>query len=165
MNRSSVLYRTDSYKVSHWLQFPEGAKRTFYYIESRGGGRERKFISGHNGRKYKNKKDYKTVWYSKAKTDPEYRKKKTQNKAKRGRDLKAQLLMNKGGKCSACGLLYDGTNACVFDFHHIDPTLKLFNVNVGTFNIHSISVINEEADKCIILCSNCHRLTHREMEY
>jgi nicotinamide phosphoribosyltransferase len=37
MNRDSVVYQTDSYKVSHWLQFPFGSTKSFYYIESRGG--------------------------------------------------------------------------------------------------------------------------------
>jgi nicotinamide phosphoribosyltransferase len=31
----SLVFKTDSYKVSHWLQFPEDVKKTFYYIESR----------------------------------------------------------------------------------------------------------------------------------
>lgn len=34
---SSVLYKTDSYKLSHWMQFPEGMEESEYYIESRGG--------------------------------------------------------------------------------------------------------------------------------
>jgi len=37
MNRNSIVYKTDSYKVSHWLQFPPNATKSFYYIESRGG--------------------------------------------------------------------------------------------------------------------------------
>ncbi|MCK9369160.1 nicotinamide phosphoribosyltransferase domain-containing protein [Candidatus Dojkabacteria bacterium] len=37
MNRNSLVYQADSYKVSHWLQFPENTNNTFYYIESRGG--------------------------------------------------------------------------------------------------------------------------------
>lgn len=34
MNR---LLNTDSYKASHWMQFPPETKSTFYYLESRGG--------------------------------------------------------------------------------------------------------------------------------
>ena len=28
---------TDSYKASHWLQYPPGTDATFFYVESRGG--------------------------------------------------------------------------------------------------------------------------------
>jgi nicotinamide phosphoribosyltransferase len=34
MNR---ILNTDSYKASHWLQFPPNTTETFYYLESRGG--------------------------------------------------------------------------------------------------------------------------------
>ncbi|MDO5653135.1 MAG: nicotinate phosphoribosyltransferase [Brachymonas sp.] len=33
----NLLLRTDSYKTSHWLQYPPGTQHTFSYIESRGG--------------------------------------------------------------------------------------------------------------------------------
>ena len=34
---SNLLLRTDSYKVSHWKQYPPGTQTVFSYIESRGG--------------------------------------------------------------------------------------------------------------------------------
>lgn len=37
INTNSLVFNTDSYKVSHWLQFPPGMKGSYYYIESRGG--------------------------------------------------------------------------------------------------------------------------------
>ena len=33
----NIILTTDSYKASHWLQFPPGAEHTHYYVESRGG--------------------------------------------------------------------------------------------------------------------------------
>lgn len=36
VNRKSLVFRTDSYKVGHWLQFPKN-QGSYYYIESRGG--------------------------------------------------------------------------------------------------------------------------------
>jgi len=33
----NLLLRTDSYKASHWLQYPPGAKKVHSYIEARGG--------------------------------------------------------------------------------------------------------------------------------
>lgn len=33
----NIILNTDSYKASHWLQYPPGTKNVFSYIESRGG--------------------------------------------------------------------------------------------------------------------------------
>lgn len=41
---NSIMGKTDSYKLSHFLQFPPGTQRTFYYIESRSEGEELKFF-------------------------------------------------------------------------------------------------------------------------
>lgn len=35
--QNNIILNTDSYKVSHYLQYPEGTKHVFSYIESRGG--------------------------------------------------------------------------------------------------------------------------------
>jgi len=37
MKDYNVILNTDSYKASHWLQYPEGTENVFSYIESRGG--------------------------------------------------------------------------------------------------------------------------------
>lgn len=37
LNRFNNIIDTDSYKASHWLQYPPGVKGVFSYIESRGG--------------------------------------------------------------------------------------------------------------------------------
>ena len=34
---NNLLLRTDSYKASHWLQYPPGTQTVFSYVESRGG--------------------------------------------------------------------------------------------------------------------------------
>jgi nicotinamide phosphoribosyltransferase len=34
---NNLLLRTDSYKASHWMQYPPGAQTVFSYVESRGG--------------------------------------------------------------------------------------------------------------------------------
>jgi nicotinamide phosphoribosyltransferase len=43
--RLTVL-NTDSYKVSHWLQYPPGTSHVFSYVESRGGAHERTLFFG-----------------------------------------------------------------------------------------------------------------------
>lgn len=37
VNTNNLLLNTDSYKASHWLQYPPGTENVFSYIESRGG--------------------------------------------------------------------------------------------------------------------------------
>ena len=61
----------------------------------------------------------------------------------------------KGGKCSICGY-----NKCIeaLDFHHIDPEEKEMNMSRGKSKAWNI--VLKELDKCILLCSNCHRELH-----
>jgi nicotinamide phosphoribosyltransferase len=43
---SNLLLNADSYKASHWLQYPPGTDATFFYLESRGGVYERTLFFG-----------------------------------------------------------------------------------------------------------------------
>lgn len=60
----------------------------------------------------------------------------------------------KGGKCEHCGYnKYRGA----LEFHHIDPTQKdVKNFKPGSSKKKFLA----EVDKCILLCSNCHREEH-----
>ena len=69
------------------------------------------------------------------------------------RDWKAEAVVYKGGKCALCGII---DSPCVYDFHHIDPASKDFNLGNST----SRERMFEELDKCILICSNCHRKLH-----
>lgn len=42
----NILLNTDSYKASHWLQYPPGTDATFFYVESRGGLYDRTLFYG-----------------------------------------------------------------------------------------------------------------------
>ena len=55
--------------------------------------------------------------------------------------------------CVKCG----DTRSYVIDAHHIDPTQKQFSI--GT-TVRGIKPTQQELDKCIPLCSNCHREFH-----
>jgi hypothetical protein len=55
--------------------------------------------------------------------------------------------------CDKCG----DTRPYVIDAHHIDPTQKQFSI--GT-SIRGIKPTQQELEKCIPLCSNCHREFH-----
>lgn len=69
--------------------------------------------------------------------------------------LKNNIILGFGGKCCICG--YDKCNEA-FDFHHIDPSKKSFNIS--SFKIKNKAQIYEEVKKCVMLCSNCHRELH-----
>ena len=58
-------------------------------------------------------------------------------------------------KCSICGY-----SKCIaaLEFHHKDPSTKLFRLGMGSG--YSWKRIKEEAQKCILVCSNCHREIH-----
>lgn len=43
---TNLLLNTDSYKASHWLQYPPGTDATFSYVESRGGVYDRTVFFG-----------------------------------------------------------------------------------------------------------------------
>lgn len=64
----------------------------------------------------------------------------------------ANLIKSLKIECFNCGI----DHPAVLDFHHVDPTKK--DKDLSKFN--SIKRILEEAKKCIVLCSNCHRVLH-----
>ena len=72
--------------------------------------------------------------------------------------IKRQLVIYKGGKCKKCG--YD---KCVgaLQFHHRDKTTKDFDIasqyNGGHLDMTTLYI---EADKCDLLCANCHAEEH-----
>ena len=58
--------------------------------------------------------------------------------------------------CSLCS----ESNPCCIDFHHTDPTTKSGTVSQMVVSYLSIQTIQYEVDKCVLLCSNCHRKVH-----
>lgn len=76
------------------------------------------------------------------------------------RDKNKQMYVNyAGGKCSVCGY-----NKCLgaLEFHHLDPSKKDFIVSKYKHHTSkkAINKMLKEIDKCILLCSNCHREIH-----
>ncbi len=57
-----------------------------------------------------------------------------------------------GGKCRLCG--YDRYIGSL-EFHHIDPTKK--HIDYHKMRNWSFSRKKEELDKCVLVCSNCHK--------
>lgn len=119
-------------------------------------GRDKKFINGHNGRKYDNPTQYKREW------NHRNRMSRLESKIKRGRILKSRVVDICGGKCINCNLSYNQTNACVFQLHHRNPKNKLFIINTRTLVNYSWKKILLELKKCDLLCANCHFIIHNE---
>lgn len=56
--------------------------------------------------------------------------------------------------CCFCG----ETEHCCLDFHHKDPTQKEFEIS-NSMKKNKGKLV-EEIDKCVVICSNCHRKHH-----
>ena len=76
-------------------------------------------------------------------------------------ERKKKLVESRGGKCERCGESFP--YEC-FDFHHKDPRRKDFTINQDFLTRRPWDVIEAEADKCCLLCSNCHRSVHVHKE-
>lgn len=75
--------------------------------------------------------------------------------ARRRLKVKRLALDYKGNACVCCG--YDKCDAAL-EFHHTDPAKKDFDFS--TAYKRAWSRIKEELDKCMLVCSNCHREIH-----
>lgn len=79
-------------------------------------------------------------------------------------DIRIFMLSYLGGSCIKCGY-----NKCssALDFHHRNPESKRL---VGIRNRYKIlnaseADIRQELDTCDLLCANCHREIHHEMNH
>lgn len=76
---------------------------------------------------------------------------------KRRDKIKIMAVEYLGGKCVKCGYnKYVGA----LEFHHVDGN-KDFGIAAKGYT-RSWEKIKKELDKCILLCSNCHREIHHE---
>lgn len=75
---------------------------------------------------------------------------------KRREKIKKLAIEYKGGKCSIYGY-----NKCesALEFHHLDSSTKEFGIGENGYT-RSWQKVKEELDKCILVCSNCHRELH-----
>lgn len=67
---------------------------------------------------------------------------------------KQKLVDYKGGKCEICGY-----NKCIeaLHFHHRNSDEKNFSISGKSLSFEKLKI---EADKCILVCSNCHSEIH-----
>lgn len=70
-------------------------------------------------------------------------------------EKKSKLVEYLGGKCEKCGYC-KCQNA--LEFHHVIRATKSFGITEKLDK--SLDVLKKEADKCRLLCANCHREEH-----
>lgn len=70
------------------------------------------------------------------------------------RAVKQQAVDYKGGKCMVCGYA-----RCIaaLEFYHVSKDGKDFNISHKCLSFEKLMT---ELDKCILVCSNCHREIH-----
>jgi predicted HNH restriction endonuclease len=74
--------------------------------------------------------------------------------SRRRRKVKRQLVEEAGGRCRLCGF---DEHPAALQFHHLDPEEKEFHLG-GQGHSRGIARMRAEAEKCILLCANCHAL-------
>lgn len=74
------------------------------------------------------------------------------------RKRKNEIIYIMGGQCALCG--YNKDNSAL-EMHHLNPLEKQYQLSSG--HCKKIEEDINEAKKCILLCSNCHRETHSGM--
>ena len=88
----------------------------------------------------------------------------------RNRDLRTvnrgKYKASKEGK--PCAMCHNSFPQVCMDYDHVDPSTK--KMCVAQMLGHSWSAIQEEIDKCVLLCSNCHRIktyetTERQVQH
>ena len=76
---------------------------------------------------------------------------------RRGHERKALLIKMKGNCCEICGYNKNSSALC---FHHIIPSIKSFQIDIRRCSNASWDKLVVEADKCRLLCLNCHAEVH-----
>ena len=68
---------------------------------------------------------------------------------------KQTLVKEFGGCCSKCGY---NKNYSALEFHHLESKEKDFHL--GSAKTTNIDKLRKEVEKCILVCSNCHKEIH-----
>jgi len=71
---------------------------------------------------------------------------------RRRRVVREMIVKEAGGRCLLCG--YDEYVGAL-QFHHLDPAQKKFGLS-GRGLTRSLERLRAEAQKCVLLCANCH---------
>ena len=92
-------------------------------------------------------------------SDPTEKRRKVTRTNLRRRERKQYFVNLLGGKCCKCQY-----SKCLsaLEFHHVDSLLKERNLS-QIFRM-SFELSLQEIKKCILVCANCHREIHEELD-
>ena len=97
-------------------------------------------------------------YYAVVKKDAHWLQDRNDRITKDGLEKKRRAVDFLGGKCMDCAGTFPPP---VYDFHHLDPKEKEFNLG-DILRRKDFSTIEKELTKCVLLCANCHRIRHFE---
>jgi hypothetical protein len=72
---------------------------------------------------------------------------------------KERAIEYKGGCCSRCGY---NKNIASLEFHHLNPLEK--EITPSKLINRKWEILKKEIDKCVLLCSNCHKEEHQRID-
>jgi len=79
----------------------------------------------------------------------------SKSKLKRIENWEKTFIFYGGRRCMMCGIESDMP---IYELHHHDQVGK--ETNVSSIMHHGFPKIERELRKCVLLCSNCHRIAH-----
>jgi 5-methylcytosine-specific restriction endonuclease McrA len=79
---------------------------------------------------------------------------------KRRKKIREQALEFLGGRCARCGY-----RRCIdaLEIHHLESSDKDFGISAKGYT-RSWTKVRAELEKCQLLCANCHREVHAELQ-
>ena len=105
-------------------------------------------------RHYQCRECYKLVRKKSYESNREYYLNKNIKKKNQNRDWFLEYKKDK-----SCLICNESETVCL-DFHHKNENEKFTELSKMKYSTYSLNKIIEEIDKCVILCSNCHRKIH-----
>lgn len=106
-----------------------------------------------DGKQYRCKKCFSNAMRKSYRLNPEKRKQQIKSL-----EEKIQIELNLIKTTSGCIYCLENESCCL-DFHHLDMNTKNENVSYWVHSKSRTKAI-EEANKCVVVCSNCHRKIH-----
>lgn len=97
---------------------------------------------------------YKEVRKKSYDANSEYYKNKSKNRRKNH-----SIKYEEYKKTLSCIVCSESESVCL-DFHHLDSSGKEYSVGTKKYSTQSFETTKKEIEKCVVLCSNCHRKLH-----
>lgn len=72
---------------------------------------------------------------------------------RRRREIRKMVIESKNKSCEDCGIQY---HWYVMDLDHVRDKKK-FSLSIAGSHMWALKTVQEEIDKCDVVCSNCHR--------